>query len=207
MKLQLSFELSDLDRALAIAHEVHQYADLFEIGSLLIGHHGIAAVRRFRDAFPEKTLLANIKIVDRPKSFVDAYAQAGANWVTVLAGTTESVIHRACRTAHDHNMKVMLDLIDASSLGQAALEAKSLGVDTLLFHKPIEQENELAFLDDWDMVHGNTELPVYVSAQITRKTIQDVLQVAPSGIVISEAVTHVDNPSEEAAFFSQIIRG
>jgi len=207
MKLQLSFELAELDNALNIAQQTQEYADIFEIGSTLIAHHGIRAVHQFREAFPEKTLLADLKIVDRPRSLIQAYTKAGANWITVLAGTSNSVIHRASNIAHDNNTSIMLDLIDASSLGQAALEAKSLGVDALLFHKPIEQENELAFLDDWDMVRGNTELPVFVSAQITRKTIQDVFQVSPSGIVISDAITQADNPHEEAAFFSQIIRG
>lgn len=207
MKLQLSFEVSDLDRALTIAQETHEYIDVFEIGSLLLAYHGIEAVKQFRNAFPEMTLLADAKVVDRPKAFIDAYTKAGVNWITILAGTSKSVIHRACSTAHDNNAKVMLDLIDASSLGQSALEAKSLGVNALLFHKPIDHANELAFLDDWDMVHGNTELPVYVSARITRQTIQDVFRVSPSGIVISDAITESENPREEAAFFSHIIHG
>ena len=207
MKLQLSFEMSDLTRALEIAEQTQTFADVFEIGSLLLAHHGITAVEQFHQAFPDKTLLADIKVVDRPKAFIDAYTKAGANWVTVLAGTTKSVIHRACTIAHDNNAKIMLDLIDASSLGQAALEAKSLGVNALLFHKPIDHDNELAFLDDWDMVQGNTELPVFVSARITRQTIQDVFQVSPSGVVISDAVTNADDPREEAAFFSNIIHG
>jgi len=205
MKFQLSFELTDIERALEIAEHTQTYADVFEIGSLLIAHHGINALSRFRKAFPEKTLLADIKVVDRPKELIQAYTKAGANWVTVLAGTNKSVIHRASSIAHDNNAKVMLDLIDASSLGQSALEAKSLGADALLFHKPMEQENELAFLDDWDMVYGNTELPVYVSARITRNTIQDVFQVSPSGVVISDAIMHAENPVEEAAFFSHLI--
>ncbi len=205
MKLQLSFETPDLNKALDIAEQTQEFADVFEIGSLLLAHHGIEAVKQFRAHFPEMTLLADIKVVDRPKAFVEACIKAGANWITVLSGTSKSVIHRACSTAHDNNAKIMLDLIDASSLGQSALEAKSLGVNALLFHKPIDQANELAFLDDWDMVAGNTELPVYVSARITRQTIQDVFRVSPSGIVLSDAILEADNPREEAAFFSHII--
>jgi 3-keto-L-gulonate-6-phosphate decarboxylase len=99
----------------------------------------------------------------------------------------------------------MLNLVDASSLGQIALEAKSLGVDALVFHKPLESTTEMEFLEDWEMVRGNTDLPIYVSGPINRDNIHQVLQLSPDGIIIENAIIHAENPAEEAEYFHKLI--
>ncbi len=73
MKLQISFDLIDLDKAIAIGEQVAQYADIIEVGTILIYHHGTLAIERFKEAFPDKTILADTKIVDRGKEFSLAY--------------------------------------------------------------------------------------------------------------------------------------
>ncbi len=205
MKLQIAFDLTDLEKALGIAVEVHEYADIIEVGSLLIYKYGDQAIRRFKEALPQKTILADAKIADRGKEATTIFVQAGADWVTVMAGTGRTVIHSVSATAHEMGKRVMLDLIDASSLGQSALEAKSLGVDALLFHRPANEDEQLTFLDRWDMVKGNTPLPVFVSAPVTRENIYELAAVKPSGIVIGTAITHADNPVEAAAFFNKAL--
>lgn len=146
MKLQISFDLIDLDKAIAIGSEVAQYADIIEVGTILIYHHGIAAVERFKSAFPDKIILADTKIVDRGKEVAELFAGAGADWITVMAGTSQHVIHATTTAAHNANVKVMLDLIDSDSVGQSALEAKNLGADALLFISHIARQNRLRFL-------------------------------------------------------------
>lgn len=201
MKLQISFDLTDLDKALDIALKIAPHAQILEVGSLLIYKYGIKAIEKFREAFPQKTILADVKIVDRGKEAVKIIASAGADWVTVMAGTSKDVIHSVCTTAHDLNKHVMLDLLDASSLGQSALEAKSLGVDSLLFHKPYEQNDILIFLEKWEMVRGNTTLPIFVSGRITKDIIDKIKQIKPDGIIIGKQITDASNPEAEAQFF------
>jgi 3-hexulose-6-phosphate synthase len=65
MKLQISFDLPSLDQAVAIAHTVELYCDLFEIGSLTLYTFGAKAINTFRKEFPSKTLVADAKIIDR----------------------------------------------------------------------------------------------------------------------------------------------
>src|SRR5579863_7196776 len=156
MKLQISFDLSDLDKAIQTCSQVAEYADIIEIGTILLFHYGTDAVKKFADAFPEKTILADTKIIDRGKEVVELFAQAGADWITVMAGTSPNVIHAATMAAHSSNVKVMLDLVDSNSVGQSALEAKNLGADALLFHQLYNEKESLIFLDKWDMIKGNT---------------------------------------------------
>lgn len=200
MKLQISFDMTDLEKALEVAKQVEPYATSFEIGSLLLFKYGVKAIEQFRQTFPDKTLMADAKIVDRGKQAIKLLSDAGADWFTVMAGTSKNVIHTVSTVAGDANKKVMLDLIDACSLGQSALEAKSMGIDALLFHKPYE-EDSLEFLDKWDMVRGNSDLPIFVSGKVSRDIVEKVKAIAPDGIVISKAITDADNPEEEAKFY------
>lgn len=205
MKLQISFDMVDLDKALKIASQVTQYASIIEIGTLLIFKYGVHSIEQFRKQFPNKILLADSKITDRSKEAVNLMAKAGADWITVMAGTSNDVIHSTCTAAHELNKKVMIDLMDACSLGQSALEAKSLGADALLFHKPYDDKDALLFLEKWDMVRGNTDLPVMISGRISREMIDKIVAINPNpnGIIIGKEITDAANPAQEALFFHE----
>lgn len=204
MKLQISFDLIDLDKAIAIGSEVAQYADIIEVGTILIYHHGIAAVRRFKDAFPDKIIFADTKIVDRGKEVAELFADAGADWITVMAGTSHHVIHATTTVAHNANMKVMLDLIDSNTVGQSALEAKNLGADALLFHQPYSETESLVFLDKWDMIKGNTNLPIFVSAKINRDNVDKIIALRPDVIIVGLSITDAEDAAQEAQYFAAL---
>ncbi len=205
MKLQISFDTTNLNNALQIASSIAKYVDIIEVGTLLIYRYGITAIEKFKQMFPNKSILADTKIVDRGQEVVPLFAQAGADWVTVMAGTSQNVIHRTCTAAHEQNIKVMMDLLDSNTLGQAALEAKNLGVDALLFHSPYDEQESLVFLDKWDMIKGNTTIPVFVSARIDRTNVDEVVQIKPDGLIIGKSITEAENPQKEAQFYYEII--
>src|SRR5579872_2334798 len=205
MKLQISFDLIDLDKAIAVGSEVVQYADIIEIGTILIYQHGSSAVKRFREAFPDKIIFADTKIVDRGKEVAELFAGAGADWVTVMAGTSPQVIHATTTAAHNENVKVMLDLIDSASIGQSALEAKNLGADALLFHQPYSDSESLVFLDKWDMIKGNSSLPIFVSAKINRDNVHKIVALNPDGIIVGLSITEAEDSAHEAHYFAELV--
>jgi 3-hexulose-6-phosphate synthase len=206
MKFQISFDSLDIEHNLQIAEQVAEYADVLEIGSLPLFKHGITVVEAFRERFPEKVIFADTKIIDRGRDVASLYSQAGADWISVMAGTSREVVHGACSKAHDLGKKVMLDLIDAGSPGQEALEAKSLGVDALLFHQSYDEGESLSFLEKWEMVRGNSDLPIFISAKINRDTINQILEIKPDGIVIGKAICESNDPTAEAQFFYDKIK-
>jgi 3-hexulose-6-phosphate synthase len=204
MKLQVAFDMLDLEKALSIAADFQHNIDIIEIGSLLIYKFGETAIKQFRERFPQKTILVDMKIADRGKEAARIGLNAGADWVTVLAGTSKNVIHTVCSTAHDMGKKVMLDLLDASSLGQSALESQSLGVDALLFHRPADESSPMISLEQWDIVKGNTKLPVFIAAHITRDNVHTVLELKPGGIVISVGEKETD--FDDILFLSKLMK-
>lgn len=205
MKLQISFDLTDLDKALEIALGVAPYASMLEVGSLLLYKYGVKAIEKFRETFEDKVILADAKIIDRGKEAAGIFAQAGADWITVMAGTQRGIIHAASSAAHDHNKKVMIDLMDSASPGQSALEAQSFGGDALLFYDEYDQSQTHVFKDKWEMVRGNSSLPIYVTGRVNRETFDTIIGIKPDGIIIGRAIIDAQNPIEEAQFFHEKI--
>lgn len=204
MKLQISFDLLDLDQCLAIAQQVAPYCDRFEVCSILLYKYGVEAITKFRTAFPDKEILAETQIVERGKDITNLCINAGADWVTVMAGANKQVIHNVCSTAAPKN--VMLDLSDTTLLGQASMDAKNLGVDGILFHKPYDQDAQPSMiLEQWEIVRGNTQLPIYVAANFDKETIQRIILLKPNGIVIGRLITEAENPASEAELIYNLI--
>lgn len=207
MKLIISFDITDLQSALTIAKQVAPFCDVIEIGTILFYKYGAEALQEFKKELPATPLLADSKIIDRGRSVAEVLAQAGAEWMTVMAGTSNSVIHAVCTAAHAKNSKVILDLLDAPSIGQSAMEAQNLGVDALLFHPPHDESNGRIFLDQWDMVSGNTKLPLFVSAKINRENIHEVMKIKPAALIIGTSIVTAANPAKEAEYFYNLING
>ena len=62
MKLQVSFDITDLEQALHVASQIDNYVDIFEVGTLLIYKYGTEAIKEFKEKFPQKAVLADSKI-------------------------------------------------------------------------------------------------------------------------------------------------
>ena len=84
MKLQLALDDITLEDAIALVHRVHDYVDIIEIGTPFVIAYGMEAVRVMKKEFPEKELLADLKIMDAGDYEAEEALQAGADYVTVV---------------------------------------------------------------------------------------------------------------------------
>lgn len=208
MKLQISYDFTDLQQALDVAKMTAPYADILEIGSLLLQAEGARALKAFKEQFRDKSVFVDLKLVDRFQQSVPFFCQLGAEYISVLAGAPNSAIKHAAALAHKSRAKVALDLIDAASAGQSAMDAATLDVDMILFHKIGEsRENELEIDDEWNNIRGNTTLPIFIEAKIDRTTVHTYKKLKPQGLIIGGAITHSSNPAQEAEFFKNLLQG
>jgi 3-keto-L-gulonate-6-phosphate decarboxylase len=206
MKLHFTLNLPDMDQALTIAKQTAEYADILGVGSLLLYKEGIKAIQTFRATFPNKEIFAEARISERAEDAVSMMATAGANHISVLACAPQSTIKKAVEKAKDFDVKIALDLLGAPSLGQIAMDAKTLGITTLIVHRPLTKQGDMAELDaEWHNVKENTKLPIFITGKIDESTIQHILSLKPSGIMIGTAITKADNPAKAAYFFKSLI--
>ncbi len=206
MKLQIAFDLLDLEKCLTLAKSVEMYADSFEIRSSLLLKYGIHIIEQFKATFPNKELFVETQIVSHAQDIVPMCIKAGADWVSVMAGTTQEIIHGVSILASQKKKFVTLDLLDANSIGQAAMDAKKLGVDALLYHNIYDHQDEASFaMEEWDDLRGNSNLPIYITSNIDRNNINFIISLQPDVIVIGKTITMVANPAEEAEFYFNTI--
>lgn len=206
MKLQIAFDVLDLDKCIELAKSVEMYADAFEIRSSLLIKHGIEVIEQFKAIFPDKELFVETHITNHPHDLVPLCLKAGADMISVMSGTTQEIIHAAATLAAQKNKGVILDLLDANSIGQAAMDAKRLGVDALLYHNIYDRQDGASFaMEEWDDLRGNTNLPIYITSNIDRDNINFIISLQPDVIIIGKTITQKANPVEEAEFYFKAI--
>ncbi len=205
MKLQISYNFTDLNEALDIARKTVDYADIIEVGPLLIYKEGINAIKQFKSNFPKKPIFANAKITANAQNAIDMFAQAGATLISILAGISQNTIKKASDEAKRCGVELILDIIDIHNAGQFMLDAKHLGIDILLIHNPSSTIDPTELPSQWQSIKGNTQLPLYITDKINRENIHQILTLKPQGIAIGSAIIKADNPHLEAQYFKSLL--
>ena len=205
MKLQISYNFSQLSTALDVAQKTALHADIIEIGSTLLYLEGIKVIRAFKDLFPDKPICVDTKLIESAHELIKIGSLQGATYFTLLAGAANHVIQSSSSTAHANRSKIMLDLIDAPSTGQSAMDAETLEVDYLLFHRSEPSNSSTELYEEWMNVKGNTTVPIFVAGKVDRASIAHLCNLKPAGIVVGTAITHADNPEAEAAYFKSLM--
>ena len=67
-------------------------ADWLEVGTPLIKAAGLDAVRALKERFPDRVIVANLKIMDAGRVEVEYAAKVGAGVVSVLAAADDATI-------------------------------------------------------------------------------------------------------------------
>nr|WP_321497269.1 3-hexulose-6-phosphate synthase [uncultured Methanolobus sp.] len=141
--IQVALDLLETDRAIQIAKEsLEGGADWLEAGTPLIKSEGMDVIRKLRDAFPEKTIIADMKIADTGAMEVEMGAKAGADVIVVLASADDSTILESVRAARKYGVKIMADLISSNDPVSRSMEVEKLGVDYINVHAGIDQQME-----------------------------------------------------------------
>ena len=139
--LQVALDLLELSRALRIAEEaVAGGADWIEAGTPLIKSEGMTAVRALAERFPDREIVADMKVADTGTLEVEMAAKAGATIVCVLADADDAVIEEAVRAARLYGVRIMADLISVADPVSRGRRLAELGVDILNCHVGIDQQ-------------------------------------------------------------------
>ncbi len=93
MKLQLAIDLVDTAGAIALVKEIGENnLDIVEIGTPVVINEGLRAVKEMKAAFPNLTVLADLKIMDAAGYEVSQAVAHGADIVTILGAAEDMSI-------------------------------------------------------------------------------------------------------------------
>jgi len=184
--LQVALDVTELSRALQIAEEsVAGGADWIEAGTPLIKSEGMQAVRALREKFPDRTVVADMKVADTGTLEVEMAAKAGASIVGILADADDAVIEEAVRAARLYGVQVMADLINASDPVRRAGEVERLGVDIIAAHTGIDQQMKgMSSLDLLRSLSGTVTVPVAVAGGIDTESASQAVRAGASIVIV-----------------------
>ncbi|MEE8402448.1 MAG: 3-hexulose-6-phosphate synthase [Candidatus Hydrothermarchaeaceae archaeon] len=197
--LQVALDLLSVEDALTISEEaVRGGAEWLEVGTPLIKNHGMNAVKRIKTAFPQCTVVADMKTMDAGDLEVEMAAKNGADVVCILGLASDFTIKRAVNSAKAHDVKIMADLIGVEDQAKRAKMLEELGVDYVLIHtsldvQKVKMERVDASLEEVKKLKKILKVPIAAAGGIGVETIGFLKDAGIEIFVVGRAVTKAEN--------------
>ena len=123
---------------------IYDSVDIVEFGTSCVYRFGMEGVQEIKQAFPDKLILADMKIMDGGGHMSRMAYSFGADIVTVLAVSDDATIGNVIGSAHKVNKEVMVDMICVSDIAKRipeSLEEFSGGEISILLCDGIPADN------------------------------------------------------------------
>lgn len=205
--LQVALDLLNEHRALAIAKDsVSGGADWIEAGTPLIKSEGMEIIRKLKELFPGKTLVADMKTMDTGALETEMAAKAGADIIVILAASDNSTIIDALKSARKYGSKIMVDLLGVKEKIKRSKELEKIGVDYLCTHVGIDEQmmgkNPLEILTS---IVKNTNIPIAVAGGINSETALEIVKAGASIVIIGGAITKAKDVKKATQQIKKVI--
>ena len=206
--LQVALDLINAHRALAIAKDsVKGDTDCWlEAGTPLIKSEGMDIVRKLKQDFPKKIIVADMKTMDTGALETEMAAKAGADIVCLLGASDNSTILDAMKSARKYGTKIMVDLINVKDKVKRAEELEKLGADYLCIHVGIdEQMVGKKPIDILASIVKSTDIPVAVAGGLNSETIAGVVKAGASIVIVGGAITKAKDVTKATKLIKKTI--
>ena len=191
MKLQLAMDFcKTYGAAKAILGEVGSYVDIIELGTPLLMENGLDIIREAKKDFPDKLILADLKIMDAGRYETEEALKMGADIVTVMAVTEDETIRAAVRCADEYGKKIMVDLLAVKDV-EARIEAMDgLGVGYICMHTSKDlQRDGMNMAETFGKYKSFVKhAGIALAGGIKAETVADYAQLEPEIIIVGEGI-------------------
>lgn len=208
MKLQLALDLVDIKGAIEVVKEVGEYIDVVEIGTPVVINEGLRAVKEVKAAFPNLTVLADLKIMDAAGYEVSQAAAAGADIITILATAEDESIKGAVAEAKKQGKEILVDMIAVKDLATRAKEVDEFGVDYICVHTGYDLQavgkNSFEDLSIIKKVVKNAKTAI--AGGIKLDTLPEVINQHPDLIIVGGGITSEKDKKAAARKMHELIK-
>lgn len=209
--LQVALDQTSLDEAVEVAEKLSEIGDIWlEAGTPLIKSEGIKAVKRLRDLFPNRFIVADLKIADAGRVESKLAIKAGANMVTVLGTSATETIQEVVETCREFGAKLMVDLMDLPNPLRQAEKFIKLGADALIYHIGYGKQRTglraIDFIDPIKELTARSKIPIAVAGGIRIGDAGRLVKAGCKIIIVGKAVTKAENPKLAARLLVEEIK-
>ncbi|MDD2969163.1 MAG: 3-hexulose-6-phosphate synthase [Lachnospiraceae bacterium] len=200
MKLQLALDDLTLVEAYLLVNKVKNYIDIIEIGTPFIYKEGLQAVKYFKEKFPEKEILADLKIMDAGYYEATEAFRAGADYITALAVTDILTIQECVKAANEWGKEIVVDMICVQNFKEKIAELELLGAHGLAVHTGTDQQAAgRRPIDDLKIISQYSQgAKISVAGGISAENVAEYVTLNPSVIIVGSNICHASNPVEVA---------
>lgn len=206
--VQIALDFVNLNRALKVAEAAAAGgADWLEAGTPLIKSEGLDCLRALRRRFPQKTLVADMKIMDVGRIESESAFKAGANVVCVLGVADDSTIKECVEAAKNYGGRVMVDLLGVSDPTRRAMELEKMGIDYIGMHTSIDEQ--MRGKDPFSQlreVSRTVSVPVAVAGGINSETVAKAIDAGASVVIVGGAVIKAKDPQGATRTIKEAIK-
>lgn len=208
MKLQLALDLVDIQGAIALVKEVEEHVDVVEIGTPVVINEGLRAVKEVKAAFPNLTVLADLKIMDAAGYEVGQASAAGADIITILGAAEDESIKGAVAEAKKLGKQILADMIAVKDIAARAQQLDELGVDYICVHTGYDLQavgkNSFEDLSTIKSVVRNAKTAV--AGGIKLETLPEVIRQQPDLVIVGGGITGKEDKKAAACEMQALIK-
>jgi 3-hexulose-6-phosphate synthase/6-phospho-3-hexuloisomerase len=143
--VQISLDVTNIPEAIETAEmALRAGVDWLEAGTPLIIAEGMNGVRALRERFPNTPIVADLKTMDGGWLEAKLMAEAGANYVVVMARAHPETIKCVVKAGLDFNIGIMGDNLGCPDMVAGAKELEDLGCGYVIHHIGYDERRGLA---------------------------------------------------------------
>jgi 3-hexulose-6-phosphate synthase len=208
MKLQLAIDLVDTQGAIKLVKELEEYIDVVEIGTPVVINEGLRAVKAMKEAFPNLTVLADLKIMDAAGYEVSQAAASGADIITILGAAEDASIKGAVEEAKKLGKQILVDMIAVKDIATRAKELDELGVDYICVHTgyDLQAVGQNSFEDLATIKSVVKNAKTAVAGGIKLETLPEVIKAQPDLVIVGGGITGQEDIKAVAAQMQTMIK-
>lgn len=205
-KLQLAIDLVPLEDLERVIGPLLPYVDVVEAGTPLIKRHGMEAVRALRRLAPGHLLVADMKAMDAGGLEAEIAFDAGADFMTALAGASDATVSAAVRVGRERGKAVVADLLGVADKIARAHQVAQLGITFLGIHTGADDQaagaNPLA---DLEAIGRAVEIETVVAGGINATSLPAILAQRPSIAIVGSGILRQADAVAAAKALREII--
>ncbi|MFP3887104.1 orotidine 5'-phosphate decarboxylase [Priestia filamentosa] len=206
MKIQLALDRLTIQEAINIAKKAEAFIDWIEVGTSLIKEFGMESIYEIKNAFPHKSVVADIKTIDNAKYEFEICYQAGADIATVMGVSPQATLHTCYDVTQKWDKMMMIDLLNTAQETQQKLAIYNKAV---FCHHLSKDEQEIEGKSTPS--YTNLRAPFFegskvaVAGGVNLETMSSLSLLTPDVIIIGSSITKAKDIEKAAAAFKNKI--